>query len=191
MWRTGWGQLGGAPGADWGLRHMTSRHRGFLIVSLALVFAAAALPAAAQPVSFTDPDDVNLPLDLKTLTHEHNDSTITYTVETYDAFDDAKVDIKWGIDKNGDGKVDLFAAAGYEAKKFEGKVEDTNERELGPATVRRVSDRVLQLSFARKLVGAPSYQYWVMAATDINGNEEDDPGEFDLAPDAGFQPHQL
>jgi hypothetical protein len=168
---------------------MTSKHRGFLTVSLALLFAAAALPAAAQPVSFTDPDDVNLPLDLKTLTHDHNDSTIIYTVETYDAFDDSKVDIKWGIDKNGDGKVDLFASAGYEGK-LEGKVEDTKDRELGPATIRRVSDRSIQLSFARKLVGAP-YQYWVMAATDTNRNEEDDPGEFDLAPDSGFQPHQL
>lgn len=170
---------------------MTWKHRGFLTASLTLVFAAAAaIPAAAQPVSFTDPDDVNLPLDLKTLTHDHNDSTITYTVETYDAFDDSKVDFKWGIDKNGDQKVDLFASAGYEGK-LEGKVEDTKDRELGQATVRRVSDRAIQLSFARKLVGAPSYQYWVMAATDTNGNEEDDPGEFDLAPDAGFHRHQL
>lgn len=146
--------------------------------------------AAAQPVSFADPDDVNLPLDLKTLTHDHNDSTITYTVETYDPFDDSKIDVKWAIDKNNDGKVDLFAAAGYEDKKLEAKVEDANDKELGKATVRRLSDRVIQLSFSRKLVGA-SYQYWVMAATDSNGNEEDDPGEFDLAPDAGFQPHQL
>jgi hypothetical protein len=170
---------------------MTWKHRGVLTVSLALLLAVATpLPATAQPVSFTDPDDVNLPLDLKTLTHEHNDSTITYTVETYDAFEDPKVDFKWGIDRNGDQKVDLFAAAGYEGK-LEGKVEDTKDRELGRATVRRLSDRVLQLSFARKLVGAPSYQYWVMSATDANGNEEDDPGEIDLAPNAGFQPHQL
>lgn len=171
---------------------MTRKRRRFLAVSLALAFAAAAaIPATAQAASFTDPDDVNLPLDLKTLTHAHDDSTITYTVETYDPFDDAKVDVKWGIDKNGDNKVDLFAAAGYEGKKLEGKVEDTKDKELGPATVRRVNDRTLQLSFARKLVGAPSYQYWVMAATDANGNEEDEPGEFDLSPDAGFHQHQL
>jgi hypothetical protein len=169
---------------------MTWKLRGFLTVSLTLLFAAAAMPATAAPVSFSDPDDVNLPLDIKTLTHDHNDSTITYTVETYDPFDDPKVDFKWGIDKNGDQKVDLFAAAGYEGK-LEGKVEDTKDRELGPATVRRINDRTLQLSFARKLVGAPSYQYWVMAATDTNRNEEDDPGEFDLAPDAGFHSHQL
>ena len=153
--------------------------------------SSSSYPATATPpVSFTDPDDVNLPLDLKTLTHEHNDTTITYTVETYDPFDDSKVDFKWGIDKNGDQKVDLFAAAGYEDRKLEAKVEDPNDKELGKATVRRVSDRVLQLSFSRKLLGA-SYQYWVMAATDANGNEEDVPGEFDLAPDAGFHPHQL
>ncbi|MEW6473621.1 MAG: hypothetical protein AB1679_15325 [Actinomycetota bacterium] len=146
--------------------------------------------SAAPPVSFTDPDDVNLPLDLKTLTHEHNDSTITYTAETYDPFDDPKLDIKWGIDKTGDGKIDLFASAGYEDRALEGKVEDANDKELGKATIRRISDRAIQLSFSRKLVGG-SYQYWVMAATDTNGNEEDDPGEFDLAPDAGFHPHQL
>ena len=175
-----------------GLRHMTWNLRGFLTVSLALAFAVAAtIPATAQPATFTDPDDVNLPLDLKTLTHDHDDSTITYTVETYDPFDDAKADFKWGIDKNGDNKVDLFAAVGYEDRKLEGKVEDTKDRELGAATVRRINDRTLQVSFARKLVGAPSYQYWAMAATDANGNEEDDPGEFDLAPDTGFHHHQL
>ena len=155
-----------------------------------MLVVGPAIPAGAQPVSFTDPDDVNLPLDVKTLTHDHNDSTITYTVETYDAFDDSKVDFKWGIDKNGDQKVDLFVSAGYEEKKLEGKVEDTRDRELGGAAIRRLNDRTLQLSFDRKLVGG-SYQYWVMAATDTNGNEEDDPGEFDLAPDAGFHPHQL
>jgi hypothetical protein len=165
--------------------------RLFVTVSVALLLAASPiLPAAAQPVSFTDPDDVNLPLDLKTLTHDHNDSAITYTVETYDPFADSQVDFKWGIDKNGDGKVDVFAAAGYEDKALEGKVEDTKDKELGKATIRRVNDRAIQLSFSRNLVGA-SYQYWVMAATDTNGNEEDDPGEFDLAPDAGFHPHQL
>ena len=165
--------------------------RGLMTFSVALLLVASPIaPAGAQPVSFTDPDDVNLPLDLKTLTHDHNDSAITYTVETYDPFADSQVDFKWGIDKNGDGKVDFFAAAGYEDKALEGKVEDTKDKELGKATVRRVNDRAIQLSFSRKLLGA-SYQYWVMAATDTNGNEEDDPGEFDLAPDAGFHPHQL
>jgi hypothetical protein len=165
--------------------------RGLVTFSLALLLVASpAVPAGAQAVSFADPDDVNLPLDLKTLTHDHNDSMITYTVETYDPFADSQVDFKWGIDKNGDGKVDFFAAAGYEDEQLEGKVEDTKDKELGKATVRRVNDRALQLSFSRKLLGA-SYQYWVMAATDSNGNEEDDPGEFDLAPDAGFHPHQL
>jgi major membrane immunogen (membrane-anchored lipoprotein) len=167
------------------------KHRGLLTAGLALFLAVAPVStAAAQPVSFGDPDDVNLPLDLKTLTHDHNESTITYTAETYDPFDDSKIDIKWAIDRNHDGKVDLFAAADYEDRKLEAKVEDANDKELGKATVRRINDRVIQLSFARKLVGT-SYQYWVMAATDSNGNEEDDPGEFDLAPDAGFHPHQL
>ena len=171
---------------------MTWTHRGLVAAAITVLLAASSSsnPASAAPVSFTDPDDVNLPLDLKTLTHDHNDSTITYTVETYEPFDDSKVDFKWGIDNNGDQKVDFFAAAGYEDKKLEAKVEDPNDKELGKATIRRVSDRALQLSFSRKLLGG-SYQYWVMGATDTNRNEEDDPGEFDLAPDAGFHPHQL
>jgi hypothetical protein len=172
---------------------MTWTHRCLVAATITVLLGASSssnVASAAPPVSFTDPDDVNLPLDLKTLTHEHNDSTITYTVETYDPFDDSAVDFKWAVDKDGDQKVDFFASAGYEEKKLEGKVEDANDKELGKATIRRLNDRSLQLSFSRKLLGA-SYQYWVMAATDSNGNEEDDPGEFDLAPDAGFHPHQL
>lgn len=171
---------------------MTPAHHTIVAAAIVGLLTAGLLSsvAAAQPVSLADPDDVNLPLDLKTVTHDHDDSTITYTVETYDAFDDSKIDIKWAIDKNNDGKVDLFAAVGYEDRKLEAKVEDANDKELGKATVRRLSDRSIQLSFSRKIVGA-SYRYWVMAATDSNGNEEDDPGEFDLAPDAGFTPHQL
>ena len=60
-------------------------------------------PGDGSPAGFTNPEDVNLPLDITTVTHEHNDSTM---------------------------KVDLFAGAGYEGK-LEGKVEDTNDRELG------------------------------------------------------------
>jgi hypothetical protein len=31
----------------------------------------------------------------------------------------------------------------------------------------------------------------VIAVNDTNGNDEDDPGETDNAPDTGFQPHRL
>jgi hypothetical protein len=145
----------------------------------------------AQPVTFTDPDDVNLPLDLKTLTHANDASTITYTVETYEPFEDRQVDFKWAIDKDGDQKVDHFVSVEWEGGKLEGKVEDTKEKELGTATVSRVGPHGLRVSFSRRLLGASSYQYQVIAVNDTNGNDEDDAGELDVAPDTGFQPHRL
>jgi len=171
---------------------MTWKQRGLVPGGIALLLAAsAAIPAGAEPASFSDPDDVNLPLDLKTLTHEHSDTTVTYTVETYEAFEDRQADFKWGLDKNNDGKVDSYVSVEWEDNKLVAKVEDTKENELGPATPQRAGPAALRISFSRDLLGTASYQYWVMAVTDTNGNEEDDPGETDLAPDSGFQPHRL
>ena len=75
--------------------------------------------------------------------------------------------------------------------KLVGKVEDTKEKELGKATVARVGHHALRTSFSRRLIGSSEYQYQVIAVNDTSGNDEDDPGETDLAPDAGFQPHRL
>jgi len=147
--------------------------------------------AQSAPYSFTDPDDVNLPLDLKTLTHENDDSTISYTVETYDPFEDRQADFKWAIDKNRDQKVDLLVSVEWEDGRLVSKVEDTNERTLGAATVTRSGNHALRVSFSRRLIGSTEYQYQVIAVNDTNGNDEEDPGETDLAPDAGFQPHRL
>lgn len=147
--------------------------------------------AQSAPFSFTDPDDVNLPLDLKTLTHENDDSTISYTAETYEAFEDRQADFKWVIDKNGDQRVDLLVSVEWEDGKLVGKVEDTNEKTLGPATVARIGTHGLRVSFSRRLIGSKPYEYQVIAVNDTNGNDEDDPGETDNAPDAGFQPHRL
>jgi hypothetical protein len=146
---------------------------------------------AAPPVSFGDPDDVNLPLDLKTLTHENDDATIAYTVETYEPFEDQKADFKWSLDTNGDSKIDRLVSVEWEGGKLVGKVEDTKEKELGKADVSRNGAATLRVSFARRLVGTAEYQYHVAGVSDTNRNDEDDPGEVDLAPDAGFQLHKL
>ena len=168
------------------------RKHGFVAAGLALLLAAsAAAPAGAQPGSFTDPDDVNLPLDLKTLTHGDGGSTITYTVETYEAFEDRQADFKWSVDSNNDQKVDRLVSVEFESNRLVGKVEDTKEKELGPATVERAGPAGIRVTFERQLVGGGSYQYRVTSVTDKNGNEEDDPGETDVAPDSGFQAHTL
>lgn len=153
--------------------------------------SGAVRPQAAPPISFSDPDDVNLPLDLKTLTHENDDATITYTVETYEPFEDQKADFKWALDTNSDSKVDRLVSVEWEGGKLVAKVEDPKEKELGKAQVSRNGAASLRVSFARRLVGTGEYQYNVTGVSDTNGNDEDDPGELDLAPDAGYQLHKL
>jgi hypothetical protein len=180
---------------------MTWKLRG-LVAAIVAVLMASCSPMqaeqsgsvraqAAPPVTFTDPDDVNLPLDLKTLTHENDDSTITYSAETYEPFEDSKADFKWAIDNNGDQRIDHLVSVEWEDGKLVGKVEDPKEKELGRASVTRIGAHGLRVSFSRRLIGAAEYQYHVVAVSDTNGNDEDDPGEVDLAPDTGFQPHRL
>jgi hypothetical protein len=149
------------------------------------------VPAVAQPGSFTDPDDVNLPLDIKTVAHDNPGSSVVYTVDTFEAFEDRQVDFKWALDTNNDQQVDRLVSVEFEGKKLVAKVEDTGEKELGKATAERAGPSGLRVSFSRDLIGSASYQYRVTAVTDKNKNEEDDPGETDLAPDAGFHPHSL
>lgn len=147
---------------------------------------------ATPPVSFTDPDDVNLALDIKTVTHQNTATTVTYTVETYEPFKDSQADFTWDLDKNNDQIVDTLVSVEFEQGKLNAKVEDPNEKELGPATVARAGPSSLRVSFSRRLIGpVATYQYRVTALSDSNGNDESDPGETDVAPDTGFYQHRL
>ncbi len=58
-------------------------------------------------------------------------------------------------------------------------------------TLHRVSNHALRVSAKRRLIASSSYQYQVVAVNDTNGNDEEDPGETDVAPDSGFEPHRL
>jgi hypothetical protein len=173
---------------------MTPHRRvGALLSSFVMAVFPCMLPppAAAESGSFTDPDDVNLPLDLKTIFHDNDGSTVTYTVETYEPFNDADADFRWGIDKTGDQKEDNFVSVEYDGQ-LVGKLEDAEENELGSATVTRPGPNSLRVSFPRKfLEKAAAYSYSLRALTDRNGNGEADPGEFDMAPDTGFYQHRL
>ena len=151
-----------------------------------------AIQVQSAPTSFTDPDDVNLPLDIKTVTHSNDASTITYTVETYAPFKDDQADFAWGLDTNNDNKVDTVVGVEFEDGKLDAKVETPDEKELGPATVTRTGPASLRVSFSRRFIGAAdSYQYRVTAISDLNHNDEADPGETDVAPDTGFFTHRL
>jgi len=154
--------------------------------------APQAVEPQSAPESFTDPDDVNLPLDLKTLTHSNDASTITYTVETYEPFKDDQIDFFWSLDTNNDTKIDRLVGVEYEDGKVEAKVETPSEKEIAAATVTRTGPASLKVTFPRQYAGSgPSYQYRVTAATDLNHNDEEDPGETDVAPDTGWYTHRL
>ena len=159
---------------------MTPHRRvGALLSSFVMAVFPCMLPppAAAESGSFTDPDDVNLLLDLKTIFHDNDGSTVTYTVETYEPFKDADADFRWGIDKTGDQKEDNFVSVEYDGQ-LVGRVEDAEENELGSATVTRPGPNSLRVSFPRKfLEKAAAYSYSVRALTDRNDNGEADPGE--------------
>jgi hypothetical protein len=166
---------------------------GALLASVVMAGLPVMLPltAAAEAGSFTDPDDVNLPLDLKNSAHDNDGSTVTYTVETYEPFNDASADFRWGIDKTGDQKEDVVISVEYDGQ-LVGKVEDSEENQLGSATVTRPGPNSLRVSFPRKfLEKTTAYGYSVRALTDRNDNGEADPGEFDMAPDTGFAQHRL
>jgi hypothetical protein len=40
-------------------------------------------------------------------------------------------------------------------------------------------------------LGSTPYLYLVVAVNHTNGNDEEDAGETDVAPDSGFEPHRL
>ena len=57
---------------------------------------------------------------------------------------------------------------------------------------RRVGTSISDPSAAwTKLIGTSLYQYRVTALSDLNHNDEEDPGETDVAPDTGFYQHRL
>lgn len=156
------------------------------IVLAGFMIGSWAPPAQAAPGGFSDADDVDLPLDLKNLTHDHPGSEVVYTVETYDGFEDSQADFKWALDSNNDQKVDRFVSVEFEGGKLVAKVEDAREDEIGGAAVSRIGPQSLRISFSRDLIGTTSYRYRVAAVTDKNRNDEDDTGETDMAPDNGF-----
>jgi hypothetical protein len=164
------------------------------MAGMAVVTALVALwvlPASALSASETDPDDVILRLDIKTVSVANDASSITYTVETYEAFPDAFADFRWGIDKDGDQDFDLFVSVENDGKLI-GKVEDAAEEQVANATVTRPSPNSLRVSFpASALAGVKSYGYSVRALTDSNDNGEADAGEQDLAPNTGLYQHRL
>ena len=151
-----------------------------LLVALAAVGPGPALAAGG------DPDDMAAGLDVRSVSERNDSGTVTLTVETYDAFSDADIDITWAIDTNGDGAFDIMVAA-ERASGLVGEIEDAAEEPVGAARVSRPAPNAVAVSFPAAVVGgACSCRYMVTAVTDFNGNGENEPGEVDIAPDTGL-----
>jgi hypothetical protein len=149
-------------------------------------------PAAAAPGSGSDPDDVPLRLDLKTVSHADDGSSITYTAETYEEFPNNLAAFKWTIDKNGDQRFDLIVFAEWEENELVAGVDDMDEEPVAEATPSRPAPNTIQVSFSAKVIGsASSYDYRASAEDDLNDNGETEAGEQDVAPDSGLYRHDL
>ena len=170
---------------------MRKFRNGSVAAVLGIMVLLQGAPVRAESGSATDPDDVNLPLDLKTISHENDGSTVIFTVETYEPFKDSDADFRWGIDKNNDQKVDNYVSVEFDGKLL-ATFEDADENQTDHATVTRSGPASLKVTFPRKLLGgAAAYGYQVRALADGNGNGEAEPGETDMAPDTGFYQHRL
>ncbi|MGH2720704.1 MAG: hypothetical protein ACRDJO_03755 [Actinomycetota bacterium] len=168
----------GAPGGRI-LRTVTAMLAA-LLLALPAVGPGSALAAGG------DPDDMAAGLDIRSVSERNDPGTVTLTVETYDTFSDADVDITWAIDANGDGTFDILVAAEW-GPGLVGEIEDAAEEPVGEARVSRPAPNAVAVSFPSAVVGgACSCRYTVTAVTDFNHNGENDPGETDIAPDAGL-----
>ena len=172
------------------------RRRSSAFVPLALLAALLLSSSGVGALSGggTDPDDVNLPVDIRAVTHADDATTVTYTLETWGPVADDAVDVRWMLDLNGDGKTDLAVAAQWEDdnRSLVATVEDPRERVVGRATLTRPASDTVRVSFPRSLLGAvTAYRYTVIAVTDLDHDGETDGNERDVAPNSGFYEHRL
>ena len=152
----------------------------------AFAVAVLAVPAVAgiDQGGTTDPRDVGMRLDLKTLTHTQAGPSIVYTAETYGPFSDQSAAFKWGVDRDQDENFDLIVFTEWRDGKLVGGVNDPAGRQIAPATVSRPGPAAIRVSFPAAVLGdTGAYRYAV--------NAEGAPGERDLAPNSGLVQHRL
>ena len=174
------------------------RFRRLIPVVLLMVVAlvAASVPAGATAASFDDPADAPGPLDLKTVAHDDDAATITYTVTTYAAFRDQDVALCiWELDTKGDANPDVAVAAEWDSSvgALVGDVEDPDGTATAEAAVSRPAGNTLRVSVRRADVGDPTdYDYFVLCGSDVNGNGQPEDNELDDAPNGdGVYTHHV
>jgi hypothetical protein len=162
-----------------------------------LLVAVAAPGGAATAMTGGGSDPVDGPdpsLDIRAVTHSDDDTTITYTVETFRPLSDDDVDFRWSLDLNGDGRSDLAVATQWESDRhvLVAAVEDIRERVVARATVSRPAPDAVRVTFPRAVLGpVTEYRYTVIGVTDLDHDGETASNERDIAPDSGSFEHRL
>jgi hypothetical protein len=160
----------------------TLRAAGISAVTVAVLAAPAVARTDEGPVA--DPRDVGIHVDLKSLTHARDGSSIVYTAETYAPFSDQSAVLKWGIDRDGDEAFDLIVFTEWRAGKLAGGVKDSGGRQVAAAAVSRPGPAAIRVTFpAEVLGGADVYRYAVDAGSTAD--------ERDMAPNSGLIHHRL
>jgi len=163
-----------------------------LLAAAAPILVWVPVPTGAIPRAATDPDDVALRLDLKSVFHADDVSSITYTVETHESFPDDAAGFKWGIDTNEDEDFDVLVFVEWDGTELVAGVEDAAGNWIADARVSRPSGEAITVVFPVAVLGdVASYRYGVSAGGDLNGNGQTDAGELDVAPDSGLYDHKL
>ncbi|MGH2768255.1 MAG: hypothetical protein ACRDIF_04780 [Actinomycetota bacterium] len=172
-------------------RGLAGVRRAALALVLLWVLWVSSMPGVAGSGSFADPDDVELRLDLKTVSHADDAQSITYTFETYESFADIYAEFEMGLDTNGDGSFDFVVPVEWDGGLVAALDDDAGNTILEP-TVSRPAPNAIRVSFPKSaLGGVTSYRYRVSAITDLNQNGEIDAGEEDRAPNTGWYEHRL
>ena len=155
-----------------------------MLLAFGLVLGATRASAAPAPGNFDDPDDVDIVLDIATVSHQTNADTVVLRDDTYDAFADKDVHATWAIDTDGRSGPEYLVAVGWDASTgaIVGEVDDAHGARRAPASVGRPTDHAVQVSFDRSAIGSPP-AFTCLATTfvDTNGNGREDPGETDSA----------
>jgi hypothetical protein len=135
--------------------------------------------------SFDDPDDAATTLDIKRVTHTADADTITYSLETFEPFNDsAATAISWLIETDGDEQPDFDVTVSFNksTNALEAVVENDAGATTGTAELTRPTSPSNRLSvkFPWSAIGnPPSYLYLVVTISDANGDNAPSDDEVD------------
>lgn len=156
-------------------------------LSILLPLAARAVPASAAAGVFVDSDSDTFALDIDTVSHVSDATTVTLTVGTVAPFVDSIAHFSWVIDKNSEGLPEYAVGANWNGSAIVSSVVNaTTNARVATATVSRPTSSSISVSFPRSAIGnPPAYVYVVSSWSDTNGDGVAQDDEIDIAPSPG------